>query len=93
VARLPRLSATVVVEGADIVIRPKFSGAAPGELVCYVEMENPLTTEARALEQRDDGSFSLPRREWLKPTLRYELGWHPPETRLPVFEPWAEAAL
>ncbi len=93
VARLPRLSASVVVEGAEIVIRPMFEGASLGELVCVIEIENPLMTDTRSLPQREDGSFVLARGEVLKPTLRYQLGWSVPETRLPVFEPWVEAPL
>jgi hypothetical protein len=93
VARLPRLSASVSVEGAEIVVRPKFDGVAPGEVVCLVEMEGPLVDELSALPKRDDGSFTLERRRVTKRTLRYLLGWRTKETRLPVFEPWAEAAL
>ena len=75
------------------MIRPKFTGSSPGELLCVIEVENPLMNETRFLPRRDDGSFTLPQRDWRKTTLRYQLGWRPPETRLPVFEPWAETAL
>jgi len=93
VKKLPRLTATVATEGAEIVIRPKFTGSSPGELLCVIEVENPLMNETRFLPRRDDGSFTLPQRDWRKTTLRYQLGWRPLETRLPVFEPWVETAL
>lgn len=92
VARLPRLSATVAIEGEEIVIRPKFEGNAPGDLVCLVEIEGPLSTETPALPRRADGSFALRRERMTKPVIRYLLGWRTPETEHPVFEPWAQAA-
>ena len=93
VARLPQLTAAVAVEGAEIVIRPKHEGAAPGEMVCLIERAGPLLTETPELPRRADGSFALARDRVTKPTLRYLLGWRTKETRHPVFEPWAEAAL
>ena len=93
VARCPRLTATVSIEGAEIVVRPKFEGVAPGEAICRAEIEGPLMKENPALTRRADGSFTLDRKRATRPTLRYLLGWRTPETQLPVFEPWAEAAL
>ncbi len=93
VARCPRLTASVSIEGAEIVVRPKFEGVAPGEAICRVEIEGPLMKETPALTRRADGSFALDRKRVTRPTLRYLLGWRTPETRLPVFEPWAEAVL
>ena len=91
--KLPRVSATVKTEGGEIVIRPKFDGVAPGELICLIGGEDALDMTTPELPRRADGSFALPRHRLLKPSIRYLLGWHTPETRLPVFEPWAEAAL
>ena len=93
VVRLPRLAASVSVEGAQIVVQPAFDGVAPGEMVCLVEMQGALMKELTALPRRDDGSFTLEHRRVTKPTLRYLLGWRTQKTRLPVFEPWAEATL
>jgi hypothetical protein len=93
VARCPRLAASVAVEGAEIVVRPKFDGAAPGELVCLVEIDGPLMDELSALSQREDGSFTIERRRVTKSTLRYLLGWRTKETRLPIFEPWSEGVV
>ena len=93
VEKLPRVSATVAVEGAEIIIRPTFDGEAPGELVCLVEGEDPLKIEMIDLSRRADGSFTLARQRVLKPTMRYLLGWHTPEMRFTAFEPWAEAGL
>jgi hypothetical protein len=93
VEKMPRVTATVAVEGDEIVIRPKFEGTAPGEMICLIDPEDPLKMEMPDVKRRADGAFALPRTRVSKPTLRYLLGWHTPETRLPVFEPWAEAAL
>ena len=91
--KLPRVTATVAIEGDEIVIRPKFDGTAPGELICMIDAEDPLKMDTPDVPRRADGTFALPRQRVLQPTLRYLLGWRTPETRLPVFEPWAEAAL
>ena len=93
VEKVPRVTATVAIEGGDIVVRPKFEGAAPGDLICMIDGEDALKLEMPELPRRADGSFTWPRARVLKPKLRYLLGWRTPETRLPVFEPWAEAAL
>jgi hypothetical protein len=91
--RLPRITATVAIEGGEIVIRPKFEGTAPGEMICLVEIEGPLANETPMLPKRADGSFALKRERFTKPVIRYLLGWRTPETEQPVFEPWAQAAL
>ena len=75
------------------MIRPKFEGAEPGELICLIDAEDPLKMETPDVARRADGAFALPRARVQKVTLRYLLGWRTPETRLPVFEPWAEAGL
>jgi hypothetical protein len=93
VEKLPRVTATVAVESGEIVIRPKFDGAEPGELICMIDVEDPLKMDMPDVPRRADGTFALPRQRVSKPTLRYLLGWRTPETRLPVFEPWAETAL
>jgi hypothetical protein len=90
-ARLPRLSATVSIEGAEVVITPKFEGAAAGVMVCCIESDGPFLTEVLKLETRADGCFVLPRDRLTKPTIRYLLGWSTPEIDYPVFEPWAQA--
>ncbi len=92
-AGLPRLSAEVVVEGGAILVRPKFAGAAPGEIVCLIEDDEPFSFGARSLPAREDGAFVLDRARHLPSTLRYLLGWRTWATELPVFEPWAEATL
>ena len=92
-ARLPRLSATVAIEGEEIVIRPKFEGTAPGDMICLVEIDGPLATETPLIPKRADGSFAIDRDRFTKPVIRYLLGWRTPETEQPVFEPWAQATL
>ena len=93
VEKVPRVTATVSIEGGEIVIRPKFEGAGPGELICMIDAEDPLKMDMPDVPRRPDGSFALPRQRVSRPTLRYLLGWRTPETRMPVFEPWAEAVL
>jgi hypothetical protein len=90
-ARLPRLSATVSIEGEEVVIKPKFEGAAAGVMVCLMEKDGAFLTEALELETRADGCFVLPRDRLTKPTIRYRLGWSSPEIAYPVFEPWEQA--
>lgn len=93
VASLPRITAQVAVEGGEIVVRPQFDGKAPGRMVCFAEDNEPFGIGVQALHRRKDGAFTLDRAGYLKSSLRYMLGWHTPQTQLPVFEPWAEAAL
>jgi hypothetical protein len=93
VATLPRLSADATVEGDVIVVRPKFEGSAPGQIVCAVESDEPFSVGFEALSRRDDGTFALPRSRHLKSSLRYLLGWRTSATEMPVFEPWADATL
>ena len=93
VEKLPRVSATVAVGGAEIVIRPAFDGTAPGELRCLVDGEDLMGADMLDLKRRADGNFTLPRQRLLKPTMRYMLGWRTPEMRFTAFEPWVETAL
>jgi len=93
VATLPKLTAKVKVEGPDIVVRPQFSGDAPGKVVCLTEDDEPFGTGFQVLPRRADGAFTLSRARHLKDSLRYMLGWRTAGTEQPVFEPWAEAAL
>jgi hypothetical protein len=91
VKRLPRISATVAVEGAKIVLRPTFTGVAPGEMVCAVEPSEPVGPPISLLSRQEDGSFTLERSRHTKATLRFLLGWRTPTTAHPIFEPWAES--
>lgn len=93
VATLPKISAKVKVEGADIVVHPQFFGDAPGKMVCLAEDDAPFGTGFQVLSRRPDGTFTLARAVHLKDSLRYMLGWRTRGTEQPVFEPWAEAAL
>jgi len=93
VATLPRLTAKVKLEGAEIVIHPEYAGDAPGKVVCAAEDTEMFGIGMQALPRRPDGSFTLARARHLKDSLRYMLGWRTGETDQPVFEPWAEAVL
>jgi hypothetical protein len=91
VSALPRLAATVRVEGENIVVQPIFTGFPPGQIVCATEDDDPLAPQLTVLHRRADGAFTWPRSRQTKATFRYLLGWYTSATRLPVFEPWAEA--
>lgn len=91
VATLPRLAAKVRLEKGNIVVQPIFFGRPPGSIVCYTEDDNPLSPQLTTLRRRRDGTFTWPAQNQSSPAFRYLLGWRTPGTRLPVFEPWAEA--
>lgn len=92
-ASLPKLTAEVKLQGEEIVLRPAFTGDAPGQVVCLVEDDSPFSMGVQSLPRGKDGTFTLARSRHLKATLRYLLGWRTPETEMPVFEAWREAAL
>jgi hypothetical protein len=87
---LPRLTATVRVVNGEVVVQPKFKGKAPGKVVCVTETDDPVVSEMVPLHRQTDGSFTWSVAETSKPVFRYMLGWRTDQTRLPVFEPWAE---
>jgi len=90
VATLPRLAATARLQGGNIVVQPIFAGFPPGKVVCFTMDEDPIAPQLTALRPRPDGSFTWPVSRQGNPVFRYLLGWRTPETRIPVFEPWAE---
>lgn len=90
VAMLPRLTAAVRIVQEEIVVQPKFDGEAPGAIVCYTETDDPFLPQLEALARQKDGTFSWPLERQSKPAFRYLLGWRTGQTRMPVFEPWAE---
>lgn len=91
IATLPRLAAKVRLEKGNIVVQPIFMGLPPGSVVCFTEDDNPLGPQFTALRRNRDGTFTWPAARNTGSTFRYLLGWHTTGTRLPVFEPWAEA--
>lgn len=88
---LPRLAATVRIQDGNIVVQPIFAGLPPGQLVCYTYDDDPVAPQFTALRRNHDGTFTWPVARHTGSTFRYLLGWHTTGTRLPVFEPWAEA--
>lgn len=88
--KLPRITADVVREGRDIVIKPRFTGTAPYRMVCTIHVPNPLVKDLRPLRPQEDGTFRLSGDDHPSETLRYMLGWRDPMSNLPVFEPWVE---
>jgi len=92
-AGLPRLTATVRVAGEKIVLQPKFEGKAPGDVLCFTLPDDPLVKQIEPLQRSSGGVFTWPTARSHPGAFRYLLGWRTAKTRLPVFEPWAEAAL
>jgi hypothetical protein len=91
IAKFPRLVGDVVRDRDEIVIKPRFDGAAPGPMVCALHVDDPMGDDTRYLRPHADGSFHIPRSQDLK--VRYMLGWVSGKSELPIFEPWAEAQL
>lgn len=93
IAALPRLSATVTREGADIVLRPVVPAVMPdgAAIVCAIERHLGLLTELEFVSRRADGSFLIPRAAITRGSVRHMLGWKSKQLALPVFEPWTEA--
>jgi hypothetical protein len=92
-AALPRLTAAVTVEGAEIVIRVRET-LTPEQwktVVCSVEQDVGLMTLPVALQMTEDRSFRLPNAGLGK--LRYLLGVKSTAMAHPAYEPWVEAVL
>ncbi len=92
---LPRLTGTVTVEGADIVIRADHATTAnpSATMVCMFADNRVLDTTTEYVPMQEDGSFHLPRLRVSGSKLRYLLGWGTAESANVIFEPWAEAVL
>jgi hypothetical protein len=89
---LPRLRATTETVGEELVIRPTFTGTAPGKLVCICRP----TPDAADYEydfppRQEDGSFRVRRSAYERGRMSYQLGWHMPDLKLPLFEAWEES--
>jgi hypothetical protein len=91
--KLPRITAEVVRESGDIVIKPHFTGTALYRMVCVRDIPNPLGNNLHPLRPQNDGTFRLSAKDHPSETLRYMLGWHDPLSELPVLEPWVEIPL
>jgi hypothetical protein len=92
VAKFPRITADVTLEGDEILITPRFEGTAPGKMICALHVNDPLGNDTRYLRPRADGTFRFSRSGHPAETIRYMLGWRDGDEKLPIFEPWAEAA-
>ncbi len=92
---LPRLTGTVTVEGADIVVRvdQKTNANLPATIVCMYADNRVLDTTTEYVPMQEDGSFHLPRLRIAGSKLRYLLGWSTAESANTIFEPWAEVVL
>jgi len=94
IAKFPRITADITRDGDEIVIKPKFEGAAPGKMICARHVNDFLGNDTRYLRQRDDGTFRFSRLDHPSEKLRYMLGWiEDKEEEHPVFEPWVEVAM
>ncbi|HEX4086639.1 MAG TPA: ABC transporter permease [Chthoniobacteraceae bacterium] len=91
IATLPRLSGTVAASGGDIVIRPHYTGTAPGKIICRVPPPTELSPDAGWRFPETDGSIHVPRGEAGQTEFRYMLGWAVKSAAQPVFEPMVVA--
>ncbi|MES2573292.1 MAG: ABC transporter permease subunit, partial [Verrucomicrobiota bacterium] len=48
-AKLPRITAEVVREGHEIIIKPRFTGTAPYRMICALHVPKPLGNDLRRL--------------------------------------------
>ncbi len=97
---LPRLTGTVTVDGAEIVIRaeqktsPNPTATNPAAtMVCMVSQNRVLDTTPEYMPMQEDGSFRIPRLRVSGTKLRYLLGWSTADSANVIFEPWSESVL
>ena len=94
VAKLPRLTGKVTVEGDEIVVRAEQSFVeTSATMVCMIERDRVVLTEAEYVAVQSDGSFRIPRGKASGSKFRYLLGWRTDESAMDIFEPWAETSL
>ncbi len=91
--RLPMISSTSTSNGDRVVVHPKYTGAAPGRLVCCVEYPGGIAPDTKWYYAGPDGSISIPRAKFTGVTFRYMMGWSINGEYWPVFGTWTEAAL
>jgi hypothetical protein len=89
IEKFPKLTAHIELAAGEIIIRPEFKGAAPGNIVCMIEPSFGI----RLLTADADGSIRIPRSNHPGPRLRYTLGWESEKLRWPLFETWSETEL
>ena len=93
VAGYPRISADVMRDGSDVVIRSRYDGNAPGPMICVVDIESPFgpAFSRRYLKMENDGSFRISRSEIPGVTIRFMPGWIDRSMgRFGALEPWIE---
>ena len=92
IARYPRLSGKVTVEGDEVVIRPDQSSptVVPGKIICMVDQDLGIAHMPTAIPPQADGSFHLHRSG---NKVKYMLGWSAKNLRYPIFEPWANEVI
>lgn len=94
IEKLPRLSATVESTEREIVVRPRFTGAAPGAMVCTARPSaDAAEYEHDFLTQGSDGVFRVRREQYPGTSFWYRLAWRVEGCELPVFEAWVEHRL
>jgi len=92
---LPRLTGTVTVDGADIVIRAEQATVAisSATMVCMYAQDRVFVVTPEYAPIHTDGTFRIPRLRVSGSKLRYLLGWTTAESANDIFEPWAETVL
>lgn len=93
--KVPRLSATLTFTPTEILLRPTWTGEAPGRLLARVNPKSPETDPLAEPTLRPDarGVFHIPRTHVTGPNVWYQIGWQIPDARVPIFEAWKEEAV
>lgn len=89
---LPRLTAGVTISETEWLIRPEWTGEAPGRIVARVSPHEPDGLGLLNVDLRPDsnGVIHVPRHQCPGPTLWYQLGWQTSEAYYVVWEIWRE---
>ncbi len=92
---VPRIRATLTVNATELLLRPEWTGEAPGRLIARIQPTEPEVDSSAELTLRPDagGVIRIPRSQCPGPSVWYEIGWVISEARFPVFEAWKEEAV
>ena len=88
---IPRVQGTVEATPTEFIIRPTFSGTAPGALRCTCRpTDDAAEYEYDYLARAADGTFRVPRATYGRGTFWYQLGWVVKGATLPLMDAWKE---
>jgi hypothetical protein len=88
---LPRLRGAVQRDATRLIIRPSFTGPAPGALICRFRprADTPPRLYDEAFADPDE-PFWVDAAGYTERTFWYQLGWRVRGASQPIFEPWVE---